>query len=442
MKVRKFGGFTLVELLVVIAIIGVLIALLLPAVQAAREAARRMQCTNKLKQIGIAVHNYHDSYGGQQFPPGSFLHWSRSDVNNNTANVVPRRVSGFVAMLPFIEQVALHDAITNGRYYVPFNSDGIPNNHADAAGVGSSTYMQQTLDPMICPSDGGGRSKASTDQSRNNYRLCYGDYPVHSAGFGPGSWSTAAYSVGPYAQDVAGYETAPPALQSNAHADTKVSRGKATTSTQASDSDRGAFTMGQANGFQKMTDGTSNTILASERAIATNVRQARQVYSTVGWSPSIAASGLITTSSASGAAFNNCYALKKSGGNLYTLTGSAAADMRSGSSISGKRWSDGAAVYTGFNTILPPNAASCHPEGATNIVTASAVIAPSSFHPGGVNVALVDASVRFISDSIDYTSTNGLGLSSDSQDWVTSSKSSKGVWGALGTRAGNESATP
>src|SRR6188508_50287 len=92
-------GFTLVELLVVIAIIGVLVALLLPAVQAAREAANRTQCANNLKQLGIGLHNYHDTL--KILPPGAL--WI--DMNNVTHN----RGSGLVHLLPFIEQGPLYD---------------------------------------------------------------------------------------------------------------------------------------------------------------------------------------------------------------------------------------------------------------------------------------------------------------------------------------------
>ncbi|MDR2438025.1 MAG: DUF1559 domain-containing protein [Planctomycetaceae bacterium] len=90
-------GFTLVELLVVIAIIGVLIALLLPAVQAAREAARRMTCTDHLKQFGIAVHNFHDTNTG--LPP---------------LTLGPNRASLFVFLMPFCEQQSLFNSLTNG----------------------------------------------------------------------------------------------------------------------------------------------------------------------------------------------------------------------------------------------------------------------------------------------------------------------------------------
>src|SRR5690606_3978149 len=86
------GGFTLIELLVVIAIIGVLIALLLPAVQSAREAARRAQCTNNLKQLGLAMHSYHD-------------------VNNTLpANRVAGAAAPYVAVLPFLEQASLYQS--------------------------------------------------------------------------------------------------------------------------------------------------------------------------------------------------------------------------------------------------------------------------------------------------------------------------------------------
>ncbi len=90
---QRRRGFTLVELLVVIAIIGILVALLLPAVQAAREAARRMQCGNNLKQFGLALHNYHDTY--KKFPPASG----------------PRSFSAQTYLLPFMEQLNLYNQI-------------------------------------------------------------------------------------------------------------------------------------------------------------------------------------------------------------------------------------------------------------------------------------------------------------------------------------------
>src|SRR3954452_12742773 len=98
----KRRGFTLIELLVVIAIIAVLIALLLPAVQAAREAARRAQCVNNLKQIGIAIHNYHDVQG--KFVAG------RPCNTQATAALDLNAMSGFVSILGHIEGQALYNA--------------------------------------------------------------------------------------------------------------------------------------------------------------------------------------------------------------------------------------------------------------------------------------------------------------------------------------------
>jgi prepilin-type N-terminal cleavage/methylation domain-containing protein len=95
MKIRNFRGFTLVELLVVIAIIGVLIALLLPAVQAAREAARRMQCTNNVKQLGIGVHNFHDNYSG--LPPIAIFEY---------------KPTIFGLLFPYLEQQSLYDLLS------------------------------------------------------------------------------------------------------------------------------------------------------------------------------------------------------------------------------------------------------------------------------------------------------------------------------------------
>ncbi|MFI4876253.1 MAG: DUF1559 domain-containing protein [Blastopirellula sp. JB062] len=106
---RRFRGFTLVELLVVIAIIGVLIALLLPAVQQAREAARRIQCVNQMKQIGLALHNYHDTH--KSFPPGGIvaekvtLGYGDNWCNTGSAT---QGAPWTVLILPFMEESARH----------------------------------------------------------------------------------------------------------------------------------------------------------------------------------------------------------------------------------------------------------------------------------------------------------------------------------------------
>jgi len=137
------AGFTLVELLVVIAIIGLLVALLLPAIQAAREAARRTECSNKLKQIGLALHNYHDTYN--VFPPGAIT--KTTSCSLNTGNT---RTDGgapwTVLTLPFMEQSSLHDRFDFSKPFASRWNDGAtPNTNFSLQFTTNRTFH--------CPSD-------------------------------------------------------------------------------------------------------------------------------------------------------------------------------------------------------------------------------------------------------------------------------------------------
>ncbi|HVA51240.1 MAG TPA: DUF1559 domain-containing protein [Pirellulales bacterium] len=159
-------AFTLVELLVVIAIIGILIALLLPAVQAAREAARRAQCTNNLKQLGLGLQNYHDVNKKLPYAKGgtSFCQASAKPFQGNC-----NRLSGLIPMLPFLEQQSMWDNIRSAT--VDTGTCNSPQGPAGWIGWGAWNY---TVPGLVCPSDIVSVPSAGS-VGQNNYCFSRGD---------------------------------------------------------------------------------------------------------------------------------------------------------------------------------------------------------------------------------------------------------------------------
>lgn len=185
---RYRPAFTLVELLVVIAVIGILVALLLPAVQAAREAARATHCANNLKQQALAFHNHHDAY--RRFPSGGWGYRWVGDPDRGSGLGQP---GGWIySVLPFMEQEQLHR----------LGSDGLPRQITSQQRAGTTTQIGTPLSAFNCPS----RRPASgfTNQSGwqpynagNSATLARSDYSVNAGDFAPTTATTNSPSGGP-----------------------------------------------------------------------------------------------------------------------------------------------------------------------------------------------------------------------------------------------------
>jgi prepilin-type N-terminal cleavage/methylation domain-containing protein/prepilin-type processing-associated H-X9-DG protein len=227
-------AFTLVELLVVIAIIGILIALLLPAVQAAREAARRMQCSNNLKQIGLALHTYHDTHN--TLPPvAACKQYEFGNILNSVyaTNMTKGQGWGATALiLPFVEQTGIYEAagisrITLERAYQDIDLPG-----------SKDIIVNAKIPSYLCPSDGNLKSP-NTDRA---------NYPVNSRSDAPAMGAT---NYGP----LRGYFNYSDVF---------------TTTTQNATLNNGLFQANKSHNFSAITDGLSNIIAYGERASYVN----------------------------------------------------------------------------------------------------------------------------------------------------------------------------
>jgi prepilin-type N-terminal cleavage/methylation domain-containing protein/prepilin-type processing-associated H-X9-DG protein len=382
-SIRPRRGFTLIELLVVISIIAVLIALLLPAVQSARESARKTQCLNNLKQLGLAVQNYNTQYN--VLP---------AQTTENTSIIagsskVQWWTSWTASLLPHIEQQPLYNAL---NFNVPMLEMAPPLSGAN------TTVALTKISVLLCPSE-------SLDRS-----------PSFSFSSG-GAGYTGQFAVSNYAGNYGG-----PAMIKACSGTIIPNQGKNNVLFNQITQSGGKppMTAGPIR-VQAVVDGMSTTAILSEHLLANNDLQAP---SAVGVTPGNATGkrGLFPvafTVVLDQASLSNAQSF------LSACKGLPATTQATSAGSFGAQWllsSDFATANNAYTHFMTPNTISCAgtPEASTFISNSTwggigAAITATSNHPGGVHVAFGDGSVSFIKDSINPA-----------------------TWWALGTRAGKE----
>jgi prepilin-type N-terminal cleavage/methylation domain-containing protein/prepilin-type processing-associated H-X9-DG protein len=367
MRISSRRAFTLIELLVVIAIIAVLIALLLPAVQAAREAARRAQCANNLKQIGLALHNYHQA--NDCFPPSSLPVWDSTGkkIASNAS------YSAHARLLQFLEQQPLANSM---NYSIGcFNSSDTYGNAAN------STVTSTRLGGFLCP-------------------------------------STAVPTF--LVNKVAGQSFVAPGTSYFC----SVGSSMEFDSTQTAGPPNGPFGYATVRGIAQILDGTSNTVAFGEWKIGDGVLSQVSIPSDMYFMQGFPAWP-------GGGARNSPYMqmpLGNANNELTTWLNSCASQLISGPGRGGatpnmgEDWAFGLVGYSIGNVILAPNPKypSCMTE-KSGTQNSPGVYTLASYHSGGANVVMCDGSVKFLKDSTSLNTIWSLGsirggevLSSDS----------------------------
>jgi prepilin-type processing-associated H-X9-DG protein/prepilin-type N-terminal cleavage/methylation domain-containing protein len=350
---RSRLAFTLIELLVVIAIIAVLIALLLPAVQAAREAARRAQCVNNMKQIGLALHNYHQS--NDCFPPGIYM--QRNSAGALVSNV---DFSAQARMLASLEQQVLYNA---ANFSIGCYNDTV-------CELINSTCTRTRLAAFLCPS-------------------C----PLPTFDLFAGA-----------SNDPAGSPTAPGnnylgSLGSSLEYDASMTSGPP----------NGLFAYfpnGGAIGLRDVQDGTTNTIAFTETKIGTG--------QTAVITPAI--DFVFIGTYPAGVTRNTAQMVMPVGGAAYqkwlaTCAAGIKTASRGGHAVyTGQSWAYGIVAYTVGHVLQAPNPQ--YPSCSTNGSGAGqnpGSVNMTSYHPGGANVLMADGSVRFLKNSTNIQTVWSLG---------------------------------